>query len=358
MSVFISSIAELSQNFFNSDPLKFNDYFAITPGYQKYCLGANLPTRFTLTLAKEAMLIHDIAIHLLAGGCKLTMGGVKGICAIASGIFGLETDHQTPSKQAVVHFGFACFYFMDFFISITSISNRYPQHVVDKIKSLFTKFLEVPNKGAIIKYIIDPETEEALNRKQLELEEKDLALQEERRKAEELSKRDSILEAELEAEMEKISKEARQITKVTSREKNSTEVKPITVSSIINTLPKPFQYMPITYIKDDDNSGSDSASIDPLTNEEDPWMDDKLDENEIFTEEKAEHLLKKESVIPIESIPINKNSNKKPPNRKKTHQITVAPGDFRTRVSQYSLEVRKRNQGLSTNPQNKRPIKE
>ncbi|MEK7339306.1 MAG: hypothetical protein AABZ92_01165, partial [Verrucomicrobiota bacterium] len=93
MSVFIASITELSQNFFNSDPLKFNKYFAITPDYQKYCLNANLPTRCTITLAKEAMLIHDIAIHLLAGGVKLTIGSVKGICAIASGILGIETPN-------------------------------------------------------------------------------------------------------------------------------------------------------------------------------------------------------------------------------------------------------------------------
>ena len=172
MSVFISSIAELSQNFFNSDPLKFNQYFAITPDYQKYCLAANLPTRFTIMLAKEAMLIHDIAIHLLAGGYKLTTGTVKGICAIASGFLGLETDHQTPSKQAAIHFGFACFYLVDFFVSITNINKTYPQYLVNKIETIFTDFLKTSNKNVVTRNIIvsDPEIEQELKIARKELE--------------------------------------------------------------------------------------------------------------------------------------------------------------------------------------------
>ncbi|QZA58367.1 hypothetical protein [Candidatus Rhabdochlamydia porcellionis] len=177
MSAFIIPIIELSQNFFNSDPLKFNQYFAITPDYQKYCLTANLPTRFTITLAKEAMLIHDIAIHLLAGGYKLTTSTVKGICAIASGILGLETDHQTPSKQAAIHIGFACAYTVDFFVSIANINKRYPQHLVNKIETIFTDFLKISNKNVVTKNIIvsDPEIEQELKITREELEKRDAA---------------------------------------------------------------------------------------------------------------------------------------------------------------------------------------
>lgn len=178
MSIFVTTIAELSQNFFNSDPLTFNKYFAITPDYQKYCLRANLLTRSTLTLAKEAMLIHDMAIHLLAGACKLTIGGVKGICAIASGIFGLETDHQTPSKQAAIHFGFACVYAADIFASITNINNTYPQHLIDKIETFFTDFLKESNKNFVTKNIIvsDPKIEQELKIAREELEKRDADL--------------------------------------------------------------------------------------------------------------------------------------------------------------------------------------
>ncbi|VHO04185.1 hypothetical protein [Candidatus Rhabdochlamydia sp. T3358] len=178
MSVFITSIAELSQNFFHSDPLKFDKYFAITPTYQKYCLDANLPTRFTITLAKEAMLIHDIAIHLLIGGVKLTTGAVKGICAVASGILGLETDHQTPSKQAAVHIGFACVYTADIFASITHINKKYPQHLIDKIKIIFTDFLKISNKNVVTKNIIisDPELEQELKIAREELEKRNTDL--------------------------------------------------------------------------------------------------------------------------------------------------------------------------------------
>jgi hypothetical protein len=149
MIVFIASIIELSQNFFNSDPLKFNKYFAITPDYQKYCLNANLATCFTITLAKEVMLIHDIAIHLLIGGIKLTTGAVKGICAIASGILGIETDHQTPSKQAAVHIGFACVYAADILASITNVNKTYLQNLIDKIEIFFADFLKKSNKNII-----------------------------------------------------------------------------------------------------------------------------------------------------------------------------------------------------------------
>lgn len=159
MIVFIASIIELSQNFFNSDPLKFNKYFAITPDYQKYCLNANLPTCFTITLAKEVMLIHDIAIHLLIGGIKLTTGAVKGIWAIASGILGIETDHQTPSKQAAVHIGFACVYAADILASITNINKTYLQNSIDKIEIFFADFLKKSNKNIIFS---DPEIEQEL----------------------------------------------------------------------------------------------------------------------------------------------------------------------------------------------------
>ncbi len=206
MSVFIASITELSQNFFNSDPLKFNKYFAITPGYQKYCLNANLPTRCTITLAKEAMLIHDIAIHLLAGGVKLTIGSVKGIYAIASGILGIETDHQTPSKQAAVHIGFACVYAADIFVSITNINKTYPQHLVDKIRSAFIKLLEVPNKKITIQYIADPETEKALQEEQRKAKEQEELLKKTQQELDNIHDSEFLLEEEL----EKISKEARQ----------------------------------------------------------------------------------------------------------------------------------------------------
>lgn len=172
MSVFIAPIIELSQNFFHSDPLKFNQYFAITPDYQKYCLAANLPTRFTITLAKEAMLIHDIAIHLLVGGCKFTTGTVKGIYAIASGILGLETDHQTPSKQAAIHIGFACVYAVDFLVSIANINKRYPQHLFNRIENFFTDFLKKSNKNIIVS---NPEIEQELKIAREEIEKRDAA---------------------------------------------------------------------------------------------------------------------------------------------------------------------------------------
>ena len=178
MSVFMTSITELSQNFFNSNPLKFNEYFAITPDYQKYGSNTRLPTRITVTLAKEAMLIHDIAIHLLIGGVKLTTGAVKGICAIASGILGMETDHQTPSKQGAVHIGFACVYAADIFISITNINKTYPQHLIDKIEIFFTNFLETSNKNIVTKNIIvpDPAIEQELETALKEIEERDADL--------------------------------------------------------------------------------------------------------------------------------------------------------------------------------------
>ena len=176
MSVFLTYITKLSQNFLHSDPFKYDEYLAITPTYQKYCLKGNLPTRFTITLAKEAMLIHDIAIHLLAGGVKLTIGVVKGICAIASGILGIETDHQTPSKQAAVHIGFACIYAIDLFVSITNINKTYPQHLVDKIKNTFIKFLKVHNKEITIEYLADPNLEEQLRVTQEELKIRDADL--------------------------------------------------------------------------------------------------------------------------------------------------------------------------------------
>ncbi len=174
MSVFIASITEMSQNFFNSNPLKFDKYFAITPDYQKYCLNAKLPTRFTITLAKEAMLIHDIAIHLLIGGVKLTTGAVKGICAVASGILGIETDHQTPSKQAAVHIGFACVYAADILASIASINKTYPQHLIDKIKNIFAEFLEVPNKGVTVAYDANLEEQLRVTQEELKIRDADL----------------------------------------------------------------------------------------------------------------------------------------------------------------------------------------
>lgn len=301
MRVFITSIAELSQNFFNSDPLKFNQYFAITPDYQKYCLGANLPTRFTITLAKEAMLIHDIAIHLLAGGYKLTTGTVKGICAIASGILGLETDHQTPSKQAAVHFGFACVYAADIFVSITNINNTYPQHLIDKIKNVFVNFLEVPSKEITIEYIVDPEIEKALKKKQAEAEEKELALQEEQRKAKEQEELLKKTQQELEdtrnsdffseEELQELFTEVPKVADTATYEGDhiKKELKTITTSFIIDNeklKTDPSQYT-LTY-----TDGIESDDDTDLLSQENLWFEDEFSKNETVVEK--EQLLKEE----------------------------------------------------------------
>lgn len=360
MRVFITSIAELSQNFFNSDPLKFNQYFAITPDYQKYCLGANLPTHFTITLAKEAMLIHDIAIHLLAGGYKLTTGTVKGICAIASGILGLETDHQTPSKQAAVHFGFACVYAADIFVSITNINNTYPQHLIDKIKNVFVNFLEVPSKEITIEYIVDPEIEKALKKKQAEAEEKELALQEEQRKAKEQEELLKKTQQELEdtrnsdffseKELQELFTEVPKVADTATYEEDhiKKELKVTTTSFIIDNKKlrtDPSQYM-LTY-----TNGIDSDDDTDLLSQEDLWFEDEFSENETVVKKQKEQLLKEEKKS-IEEFPLKNpktletkkiTSLKKVsrrPKKKTSSNNNLSQISARARRLEYSEEIR------------------
>ncbi|KAG6559444.1 hypothetical protein RHABOEDO_001585 [Candidatus Rhabdochlamydia oedothoracis] len=349
MSVFITSILELSQNFFKSDPLKFNQYFAITPDYQKYCLAANLPTRFTITLAKEAMLIHDIAIHLLAGGCKLTTGTVKGICEIASGILGLETDHQTSSKQAVVHIGFAFVYTVDFFVSITNINKTYPQHLIDKIKNVFINFLEVSNKEIPIKYIADPEIEKALKKKQAEAEEKELALQEEQRKAKEQEKLLKKTQQELkdlrdndfipEEELEKISQEAKKIAVDTAtHKKKSIQEEPttITTSYIIDNKKQCTDLYKLTSgIESDDDT--DSLIQKKPKNPELFWLEDELSKDKNDTgKEEEDGPFKNESVI-LETKKVTS------PKKKKNAFSTNSPltKSAFTRRKEYAKSIKK-----------------
>lgn len=163
MSVLIVPIIELSQKIFNSDTFEFDTYFSITPSYQKRCLHATILTRFTLgVIGKEAMLIHDIAIHLIAGACKLAIGAIKGLWAIPSALVGQEPDYQIHTKQGVVHLGFAFLYVADFLASPTNINDAYPQHLMTKARDAFAKFLQTPNKKVHTQYILDPNIKRVL----------------------------------------------------------------------------------------------------------------------------------------------------------------------------------------------------
>lgn len=174
MSVFFTPIAVLSQKIFDT-PSEFNAYFAITNDLQECCFDKNLFLRFSVGIVgKELMLIHDIAIHLLASSIKLSLGGIKGLSAIPAGAFGLETDHQKCIKEGVVHLGFCTFYVVDYLISLSNINNTYPKDLFEKIKNIFAKFLEIPNKKVLI--IDNPETEKALKEKQIEAAASALAL--------------------------------------------------------------------------------------------------------------------------------------------------------------------------------------
>lgn len=198
MSVFFTSMAVLPQKFF-STPSEFNTFFSITNAYQTYCFDKNVFLRCSVGIVgKEAMLIHDIAFHLLGGLVKLSLGGIKGLCAIPIGAFGLETDHQRCIKEGIVHLGFSLFYVVDVFLSLSNINNTYPQGLLRKIENVFTTFLETTNKKVII--IDNPETEKALRETQAEAEAKAFALKLEQKKAQEQEEALSKMQEELEKE--------------------------------------------------------------------------------------------------------------------------------------------------------------
>jgi Skp family chaperone for outer membrane proteins len=357
MNVFVTSIAELSQHFFQANPLTFNDYFAITPSYQKRCSHAHLFTRISILFTKEVMLIHDIAIHLLAGGYKLTMGTIKGICVIASGILNLEIDHQTPSKQAVVHLGFACVYVADLFVSVTTINNTYPQSLMDKIKDIFTKFLKSPNKGTIVEYRIDPEIEKALRKKQAETEEKERALQEEQRKTKEQEELLKKAQQELkdirdsdfisEEEFEKIFKEAQEVVDTKIYEENSIEEELIYEEDSL-VLPKntllihPSQYMLTYHTESDEDYWYDgsfhfSNQHPSLTlSQEQALKKDEAKENIHHSFTIADRLESPKTEIKSTSH-ISKAHSRKPFSGDNPYQISAL-----YRRTQYSKELKKR----------------
>lgn len=290
MSLFIKSITELSQNFLHADPITFNQYFTITPDYQKYCLNATLPIRFTITLAKEAMLIHDIAIHLLAAGCKLTIGTVKGLCSIPFSMLNLEIDPQTPSKQAAVHFGFTLLYILDMFVSITNINQQYPQHLMDKINNVFIHFLEDPKKKMAIQYVTNPEIEKVLQNKQTEIIEKELALQTEQRKAKEQAELFKKMQQELEAlrdsdffseeDLQEIFKGAQEVIATTTYQETPIKEEPLEMTTYPSMDHKlctdPSQYM-LTYPHLIESDEDTNLSIQEET--PDFWFEDEFDKD-------------------------------------------------------------------------------
>ncbi|HEV3269962.1 MAG TPA: hypothetical protein VGZ69_04855 [Candidatus Rhabdochlamydia sp.] len=173
MSVFITSITELSRNFFHLDPFKYDEYFAITPFFQKHCPNASLLHRVCLIPVK---VIHDGPIHAPAAVVKTIMAIVKSIFAILLEVFGIEIDYRTPFKQGLAHLVLGVIHLIEAPLSL--IPNTHKIHLlyldrISKIKNSLAKFLETSNKGITIKYVADPNLEEQLRVAQEELKIRD-----------------------------------------------------------------------------------------------------------------------------------------------------------------------------------------
>lgn len=305
MSVFITYITKLSRNFLHSDPFEYDKCLAITPFFQEHCPDASLLYRVCLIPAK---VMHDAPIHVPPAVIKMTMAVGGYIFAILFEIVGIEIDYRISFKQGLAHLVLGVIHPIEAPLSL--IPNTHKIHLlyldrISKIKNSLAKFLETSNKNVITKNIIisNPETEKALKRTQKEVEKKELALQEEQRKAkeqEELLKRtqqelENTLNTEFipNEELEEIFKKAHQIANDKINMEDPIRKKLIHKKDSPSLSNNKLAYAPtqfsLTYIEiesDDDT--------------EDFWFEDELSENKTATEEKKEIDLCNNTISPFE----------------------------------------------------------
>jgi hypothetical protein len=327
MSVFITSITELSRNFFHLDPFKYDEYFAITPFFQKHCPNASLLHRVCLIPVK---VIHDGPIHAPAAVVKTIMAIVKSIFAILLEVFGIEIDYRTPFKQGLAHLVLGVIHLIEAPLSL--IPNTHKIHLlyldrISKIKNSLAKFLETSNKNIITKNIIvsNPETEKALKRTQKEVEEKELALQEEQRKAKEQDELLQRAQQELsnirnsdfifEEELEKISKEAQQVLDTEVYEEDRIEEESTdeegSLSSPNDKLPSSYYTLAYDDTKDWSFDENDGECEEAISSSQEQFLKREKRSIENSPSENKSVISEREEINPQKNIPVTRNSREK-----------------------------------------------
>ncbi|PWU13346.1 MAG: hypothetical protein C5B45_06260 [Chlamydiae bacterium] len=119
---------------------------------QNFCsknCSPNILSRLVVgVVIKDVARIYDIAIHIIIGLGKLAICTIKTPYSIPVRLCG-STSYDI-GREGLAHLGLSGCYFVDMFISLTNIINRYPKENMEKAENFFSKFLTNIKKNVTI----------------------------------------------------------------------------------------------------------------------------------------------------------------------------------------------------------------